>query len=269
MQTPEIIINGEAGNSISSLDRGLLYGDGVFETIVIKQGKPEYYQAHLSRLMHGCDVLGISAVDQTILTSELEQLIDTDQQCVIKIILTRGIGNRGYKPTQANPSRILQKFSWPDFPASYKESGIDVTLCNFRLAKQSKLAKIKHLNRLEQVLARSEWQDEFQEGLVCDEDNRIIEATSANVFFQINDMLVTPEIDSCGVAGVLREQVINYCRSQNIELLIRDVVLNELDKVQAMFLCNSVIGIWPVKRIDQRILDKTAIIYKLLTVFKN
>ncbi len=269
MKIPDIIINGETGNSISSLDRGLLYGDGVFETIAVKQGQPEYYQAHLSRLLHGCDILGIYGVDKDILISEVNQLINTDQQCVIKIIITRGIGERGYKPTQMHPSRIIQKFPWPEFSANYTKLGIDITLCDFRMAKQSKLAKIKHLNRLEQVLARSEWDDEFQEGLVCDTENHIIEATSANVFFEINGSLVTPALDFCGVAGVFREQIIKYCRQHKIELMVRDVLLNELENVQAMFLCNSVIGIWPVKRIDKRILDKTAIIDKLLAVFKN
>ena len=269
MQNPEIIINGEVGDAVSSLDRGLLYGDGVFETIAVKQGQPQYYQAHLSRLLNGCDVLGIQAIDEEILRKEVEQLIAADTQCVIKIIITRGTGNRGYAPPRTSPTRILQKFSWPEFPDSYTELGVDVTLCDFRLAKQSRLAKIKHLNRLEQVLARSEWNDEFQEGLVCDTDDRIIEATSSNVFFEINDALVTPEIDNCGVAGVFREQIIHYCRNNNIELTIREVDLAEMENIQTMFLCNSVCGIWPVKCLNKRALSKTAIIDKLMSVFKN
>lgn len=269
MQSPDIIVNGESGNLISSLDRGLLYGDGVFETIAVKHGQAQYYQAHITRLLNGCKILGIANVDLNLLTNEVEHLIAADEQCIVKIIITRGIGSRGYKPTLTSPSRILQKFSWPEFPPSYTEIGVDVTICDFRLARQSRLAKIKHLNRLEQVLARSEWGDEYQEGLVCDTDDRVIEATSSNVFFVINDALVTPAIDSCGVAGIFREQIINYCRSQNIELLIRHVALDELQNLQAMFLCNSVSGIWPVKRINQRVLHKTAIIDKLMMVFKN
>ena len=156
MQNPAVIINGELTDRISSLDRGLWYGDGVFETIAVKQGQPQYWQEHIKRLQQGCEVLHLSGLDESILESELTQLIHEEQQCVIKIIITRGVGGRGYKPTKQAITRIVQKFPWPEFPSSYVELGIDVTLCDMRLAHQSKLSQIKHVNRLEQVLARSE-----------------------------------------------------------------------------------------------------------------
>ncbi len=269
MQLPAVIINGAQGDSLSSLDRGLLYGDGVFETIAVKQGVPQYWQEHVKRLKLGCETLGISGLDSSLLEVEVNQIIDVDKQCVIKIIITRGIGDRGYKPTQQNLTRIIHKFPWPQFPASYTELGVDVTLCDIRLSQQSKLAQIKHLNRLEQVLARSEWDDEYQEGLVRDSFNHIIEATASNVFFEIDNGLITPDLKKCGVAGVLRNQVINYCNNNDIKLFIRDFSLNEIPNIQGMFVCNSIIGIWPVKSFNNLSMSKTAIITKLISVFNN
>jgi len=269
VQATTVIINGKRSDSLSTLDRGLLYGDGVFETIAIKQGQPQYWQEHLQRLNLGCETLGLSNLNDILLKNEMEQLIDIDQQCVIKIIITRGIGNRGYAPSRHALTRIIQKFPWPRFPAYYTASGVDITLCDFRLAQQTRLAQIKHLNRLEQVLARSEWEDEYQEGLVCDLDDHIIEATSSNVFFEIDDGLVTPDLKKCGVAGILRNQVINYCRDNGIKLSVRDFGLDEVDTIKAMFLCNSIIGIWPVRSFNKLVMSKTAVINKLMSAFNT
>ncbi len=269
LQTPAIVINGEQDGSLSSLDRGLLYGDGIFETVAIQQGQPQHWQEHLERLNLGCEILGLSGLDHVLLKTEVEKLIDADTQCVVKIIITRGVGGRGYRPTQQSLTRIIQKFPWPEYPASYTQLGIDVTLCEFRLAQQSKLAQIKHLNRLEQVLARSEWADEYQEGLVCDQASHIIEATSSNVFFEVVGGLVTPELNGCGVVGVLRNKVISYCNNNDIQLSIREFSLSEISGIQGMFVCNSVIGIWPVKSFSNLVLPKTAIIKKLMSVFNT
>ena len=107
MQNSAIIINGKPGSHISSLDRGLLYGDGVFETIAIRKGLPQFWDEHLERLNIGCNVLGITVVDKNLLKDEIERLTNTNEHCVIKIIITRGIGDRGYKPTQQSSTRIL------------------------------------------------------------------------------------------------------------------------------------------------------------------
>jgi len=273
MQNPAVLINGEHGNVISSFDRGLLYGDGVFETLAIKNSKAVFWNDHLERLQHGCEVLGLPTQDEKLLEAEVQRLLMTDpisSECVIKIIITRGVGNRGYKPDR-DPvcTRIVQKFPWPEHSAKYSEQGINVTQCAFRLSIQSKLAQIKHLNRLEQVLARSEWDEEFQEGLVCDTNENIIEATSNNVFFQLNDVLVTPDLTNCGVAGVMRKKIIEFCQANNLSIQIRDFKLAELDDIQAMLLCNSVNGVWPVSHYCGRKLVKTAIIKQLTAAFNR
>ncbi len=271
MQKPEVIINGIQGDQLSSLDRGLLYGDGVFETIAVKQGELQYWDDHLERLEQGCMTLGLQGLDASLLEKEVQQVFDSESKldCVIKIIITRGIGGRGYKPSVQALSRIVQKFPWPNYPASFTEIGVKVTQCDFRLSKQSKLSQIKHLNRLEQVLARSEWDDDYQEGLVCDEDNNIIEATSNNIFFQINDTLVTPTLDQCGVAGVMRKKIIEYCRANDIDMELRAFNRSEISQIEAMFLCNSINAIWPVRSYCERKLSKTTIIDQLVAVFNS
>ncbi len=271
MQNPEVIINGIQGDQLSSMDRGLLYGDGVFETIAVRQGELQYWDDHLDRLLRGCKTLGLQGLDFSLLKKEVQQVLDLEStsKCVIKIIITRGVGGRGYKPTVQELSRIVQKFPWPDYPETFTEKGVKVTQCDFRLSKQSKLSQIKHLNRLEQILARSEWEDDYQEGLVCDEDDNVIEATSSNVFFQINDTLVTPTLDRCGVAGVMRKKVIEYCRANNVNVDVRDFKQSEISQIQAMFLCNSINAIWPVRSYCERKLSKTAIINQLIAVFNS
>ncbi len=271
MQNPEVIVNGTQGDQLSCLDRGLSYGDGVFETIAVKQGKLQHWEDHLERLKQGCNTLNLQNLDMASLEKDILQLVssETNLKCVIKIIITRGVGGRGYKPTVQALTSIVQKFPWPEYPASFIETGVKVTQCEFRLSKQSKLAQIKHLNRLEQVLARSEWDDEYQEGLVCDLDNNIIEATSNNVFFQVNNTLITPDLTQCGVAGVMRKKVIEYCYANDVEVDIRDFKQSETKQIHAMFLCNSVNGIWPVSSYCGRKLNKTAIINQLVAVFNS
>ena len=268
MQNPEVIINGHQGDQISTIDRGLIYGDGVFETIAVKQGEIQFWDDHLKRLEHGCDVLSITPPDFSELKKETQQLIQAKQNCIIKIIVTRGVGGRGYKPEKTSTTRIVQKFPWPDLLASFKQ-GVEVTQCQFQLAQQSKLAQIKHLNRLEQVLARSEWEDDYQEGLVCDTKENIIEGTSSNVFFEQNNCLITPDLTQCGVAGVMRKKIIEYCLANDIQLQIRDLHSSEVADMEGMMLCNSVIGVWPVRRYCGRELSKTAIIERLSAVFNS
>ena len=267
MQPLAILINGRQRDGISSLDRGLLYGDGIFSTIAVNDGKPRYWQNHLQRLQLGCETLGLARLDDGLLYTEIRQLIDTDKSCVIKVIITRGAGSRGYKPGQQANTRIIQKFPWPEYPAHYTVSGVAVTLCELRLSHQPRLAHIKHLNRLEQVLARSEWDAEYQEGLVCDEYENIIAATSANVFFDFGEVLVTPDLARCGVSGVMRNRIIHYCNSHAIPVSIRDVKLDVISSLQGMFVCNSVIGIWPVRTFDRQVLSKTNIISELMAFF--
>jgi len=248
-----MIINGLPGDSISAGDRGLMYGDGVFRTLRIQQGKPLLWQQHYSKLQHDCATIGIKCPSVQVLAEDVEQLIrqngESTVEGVAKIIITRGHATRGYAPV-ANPqlNRILSFNPNPAYPLSNASAGISLHLCKFRLCHQPRLAGIKHLNRLENVLAAAEWNDEkIAEGLMLDDENHIIEGTRSNLFLVRNGKLYTPDLSRCGVAGLQRDRVIAYARQQRIVCKITDLTMDDLVSADEIFMVNSVIGLWPVR----------------------
>ena len=150
------LINGAVADTVSVTDRGLQYGDGVFETLAVFDGRPRLCDRHLERLLRGCRTLGIEAPDPAILLEEMAQIAGAGR-CVVKIIVTRGGVGRGYRPQPGAPcTRIVRRFDWPVTVAAGHEDGITVSCCRTRLALQQTLSGCKHLNRLEHVLARAE-----------------------------------------------------------------------------------------------------------------
>ena len=248
------MINGRATDCISSADRGLLYGDGVFETLLVEQGRPLFWERHMTRLQASCRRLAIASVNTGLLSAEAGKLTAGHGRCVLKIIITRGTGGRGYGPGGCgDPTRVLQRHPSPDYPDACSRDGVRVRFCRTRLSHNPRLAGIKHLNRLEQVLARSEWDDPgIPEGLVFDVDDRLVEGTMSNVFMIMNGRLVTPELSRCGVAGVMRSVVMDLAGQLGLPVRTVNVAADELAQADEVFLTNSLIGIWPVRQIDTR-----------------
>lgn len=247
-----ILINGQPENRIPVTDRGLQYGDGLFETLAFRQGKLEFLTPHLQRLMRGCERLGIAFADRDKLEMELATLCaQTAEDSVIKIMITRGSGGRGYKaPSEAEPLRIISSHPMPDYPESCQQ-GITVRLCHHRLGINPELAGIKHLNRLEQVLARSEWDDDnIREGLMLDINDKLVEGTMSNLFLIQNGNLVTPAIDENGIAGIMRAEVIKLAQRLDIPANEKALTLTDLQQADEVFLTNSIIEIWPVTRLS-------------------
>lgn len=257
-------------------DRGLHYGDGLFETFAVINGEPVLWDRHMQRLQLGCRRLNFPAIDLALLRSEALSLSGDVTQGVLKIIITRGSGGRGYRApsplsvqvtvasgvvppaTLAEPfasalpcaSRILLLYPWPDYPIAFWSEGVAVRVCATRLGWNPALAGIKHLNRLEQVLARSEWDDvNVPEGLMLDIQGNVIEGTMTNLFVVRNGQLLTPDVSQCGVAGVMRSWILAYARTAGIPSAIAALALEEVISADEIFLCNSVIGLWPVREI--------------------
>ncbi|MFQ5936098.1 MAG: aminodeoxychorismate lyase [Acidiferrobacterales bacterium] len=249
-----VLINGEAQDYVSIQDRGFQYGDGVFETIAVCAGRPALWEHHLARLQEGCSRLGIEAPEEDVLRIEAERLCATSMaRAVLKLIITRGQSVRGYAARNAGPpTRVLELRPWPDYPAGSAQRGVDVRICETRISRNPRLAGIKHLNRLEQVLARSEWDTEFAEGLMLDEHGHIIEGTATNVFLVSQGTLLTPDLAQSGVAGVMRETVLGYAAAASIPCKITQINRPMLDTAEEVFLTNSLIGIWPVRRVESR-----------------
>jgi 4-amino-4-deoxychorismate lyase len=247
-------VNGIPEAAVPTVDRGLQYGDGLFETMAVRSGCIERLEAHLARLSRGCERLGIEGVDPAALRRELWQAAAEPGVGVIKLIVTRGGQARGYRPDpRAAPTRIITTSPAPDYPADWTRSGVHVRVCSTRLSEQPQLAGLKHLNRLEQVLARREWSGSVpQEGLMLDAAGRVIGGTMCNLFARFADQWVTPSVARCGVAGVLREAVLGLAASLGITCQQRDLPLDELLRAEELFLTNALIGLWPVARIEDR-----------------
>jgi len=244
-------VDGRPAELLSVKDRGLAYGDGVFETISVTAGQPTLLERHLARLGEGCMRLHMP-LDMALLKVELLAFSRQLGDGVAKLIITRGDGLRGYAPPAvAQPRRILQGAAKPQYPAANAEQGVRLFPCTTRLAEQPLLAGLKHLNRLEQVLARAEWQDaECAEGLMLDGSGRVIEGVYSNLFIVSAGQLVTADLARCGVAGVMRAELLAQAATHGIESVVRDIRYPELLAADEVFLCNSVYGVWPVRALQ-------------------
>ncbi len=238
-------------------DRGLAYGHGLFETMRYQGALVPLRERHVKRLCSDAAVLGIS-LDRAIVDSHLGQFIEVlaaqkVEAGVIKILATAGNGGRGYQSPEIMALQIICQYSSFDAEqaSDQRELGIKLWRCAYRLPSNTVLAGIKHLNRLDQVLARSEWSSsEFADGIMLDAHDSIIEATSANIFVRTAQGWVTPSLEQAGVAGVMRALLIEHLfMNQNLSVSINPVLANDLEQALELFVCNSVRGIIPVTHI--------------------
>ncbi len=246
-----VLVNGRDGGAIDPLDRGLHYGDGLFETIAVVGGRPRFLDGHFERLSAGARALGFPAPEVAALRADVAG-VATEQRCVVKLILTRGPGERGYRPPRdPRPTRIVTASRWPAWPAAAATAGVRVGWCRIRLSRNPALAGLKHLNRLEQVLARAEWEDDaMDEGLVQDGEGRVIGATQANLFARIDGAWVTPRLDACGVAGVMRRAFRRWSADRGDPVEEQPLGVADVASATSLLLTNALIGAWPVATLD-------------------
>jgi 4-amino-4-deoxychorismate lyase len=244
-----ILVNGAATNCVPAMDRGLAYGDGVFRTLRVRKGRMQSWPRHFRKLVHDCLALGLPGPEEASLWEELARALHGTQECVAKIIVTRGSGERGYAPERVpRPTRIVMTGPQPQYPEEYFRSGIKARLCTTRLSAQPRLAGIKHLNRLENVLARAEWDDSsVAEGLMLDQQLQVVGGTMTSLFIVEEEGLVAPDLVNCGVDGVTRERVFEAAARQGLPCRIGRLTLDRVLEAREVFLGNSVIGIWPVR----------------------
>jgi 4-amino-4-deoxychorismate lyase len=248
-----ILVNGTIGDTVSASDRGLMYGDGVFRTLRIHGGLPYQWERHYQKLHKDCERLAIRCPDKAVLTAELAQIGTVDADCVAKIIVTRGLSQRGYAIAPGPVTRIVQSSPLPSHPMAFQEEGVRVRICDIRLAEQPRLAGIKHLNRLENVLARMEWNDpDIPEGLMLDGAGHVVEGIMTNLFARIGDILHTPDLDRCGVAGVQRDLIMEQASQWGLSIRISNLSVEFLKKADEVVLCNSIIGAWQVRELEER-----------------
>ncbi len=249
-----ILVNGQAWGCVSATDRGLAYGDGAFRTLRMRQGKPLQWPRHYAKLAADCARLLIACPAETLFWQDMMRIAAHNREGVIKLVVTRGEGQRGYAlPTSATPTRIVMHALAPQYPVQYYQEGVRVRICDLRLAHQPALAGIKHLNRLEQVLARAEWQDaDIAEGLLLDQQNDLVSGTMSNVFAISGGALVTPDLAGCGIAGVTRARILAMAPSLGLTVAIGRLTLDELLDADEVILCNSLIGVWRVRELAHK-----------------
>jgi 4-amino-4-deoxychorismate lyase len=247
------LINGEPGENVSARDRGFQYGDGLFETLAVVHGGPLLWDRHMRRLYHGAARLGIGTPPETLLRHEAEQLCRGADRAVLKIIFTRGISGRGYAPVaDATPTRAINLSPWPDYPSEHRTRGVSVQFCRTMIARHGALAGLKHLNRLEQILARLELDKDRAEGLMRDEQGHVIEGTMANVFIVSGGTLLTPDLSHSGVEGVMRGLVLERAGQLSLTCRVTALTPEDILGAEEIFLTNSLIGLWPVRRLESR-----------------
>lgn len=246
------LINGQADAGVSPLDRGLSYGDGVFRTLKTRAGKPVWWTDHYATLARDCAALALVCPAQNMLLDEVKTVAQGADR-VIKITLTRGESARGYLPPELpSPTRIVAAAPLPDY-AQQAAHSVSVRWCRLRLARQAELAGIKHLNRLQNVLARQEWDDPtIAEGLLCDDTGAVIGGTMTNLFVMRDGELLTPDLSLSGINGVTRSRVLRAAKLHGVEWRICRLETADILAADEVFLGNSIAGLWRIVRLEDR-----------------
>ena len=244
--TAAVLVNGvspaDPMHAIAVEDRGLQYGDGLFESALLNRGTVRFLEQHLRRLTLGCERLGIAPPDVALLRSEVQRLSGSAERGVLKIVVSRGIGPRSYRPSsRSKTTRIVALYP---APPEVPTSGLAVRWCETRLGRNARLAGMKHLNRLEQVLAQAEWYDDtIAEGLMLDTEGELVSGTASNVFLVRAGVLVTPDTRYCGVLGIMRNEVLRTAKDLGIAASEERLWPHDVETASEVFITNSVRGI--------------------------
>lgn len=246
--------HGQPLDAIAIDDRAVQYGDGIFETIAVRDGRPRLWDLHMQRLALGCKRLSLPMPAENLLERDLERALARTSTntafCTAKIVLTAGSGQRGYRrPAVPKTTTLMGVFGSKPLDPVWYRNGVDAILCRTRLSSQPQLAGVKSLNRLDQVLARGEWDDAAVfEGLMLDADDRVVCGTASNVFFVRDARIMTPQLTRAGVPGIMRQHLLQLFGDNDIEFEEADIPLDELDHMDEAFVCNSQVGALPLRR---------------------
>ncbi|MDA8128601.1 MAG: aminodeoxychorismate lyase [Betaproteobacteria bacterium] len=246
-----ILVNGQQASTVDVLDRGLAYGDGVFRTLRVQDGVPLWWRDHYAKLAADCAALLLACPDEAGLHAEVCRAAEAGE-AVVKIVLTRGSGARGYAfPDAQSTSRIVARAPLPAYASAGAPDAITARWCTLRLARQPHLAGIKHLNRLENVLARAEWTDPaIVEGLLRDDLGAVIGGVMSNLAIMSDGNLFTPDLAECGVAGVARTRLLRGAARLGIPIHIGRLLPDAILAADEVMICNSVMGLRRVARLD-------------------
>jgi 4-amino-4-deoxychorismate lyase len=269
--TLAVLIDGkpprDLGHALALNDRGFHYGDGLFETALLDRGAVRYLDAHLDRLYEGSERLAIRAPERDLLRAEIAAVTANLRSAVLKIILSRGAGARGYRPSgECTTTRVVALYPAPQAPA---DPMLKLRWCETRLGRNARLAGIKHLNRLEQVLAQAEWNDPAtHEGLMLDTEGELVCGTACNVFVVRDGALLTPDLRFCGVRGVMRGQVLRAAGELGLPVSEEPLWPQDVEAAREVFVTSAVRGIRSVRSLGALRWEKTTIADALKAALK-
>ncbi len=254
-----MIVSSQSAVSISKSERALLYGDGCFTTMSVSNGYIELWDMHLARLKYSCERLFIHFKHWEALTAAAFSEAGSVESGVLKILISRGEGGRGYDiKGVTNCKAIITKHSMPQHYSRWRREGIRLSVSEVTLARQPLLAGIKHLNRLEQVLIKHQMSEmDCDDVLVCDDSGAVIETSVGNLLWRKNTDWFTPKLDKCGVDGVMRNHVMNYFNEKNINIEQVDSDISSITSADEMIICNSLMKVIPVAQLFVPEMQKT------------
>ncbi|ELQ6261126.1 aminodeoxychorismate lyase [Cronobacter malonaticus] len=247
-----LLINGIEQDCLPATDRAVQFGDGCFTTARVRDGVVHLLEAHLARLREGCERLMIPMPDINTLRDEMRQASQGQASAVVKVIISRGAGKRGYSIAGCDaPTRIVSRGAYPSFYEEWRERGVSLETSPVRLGRNPYLAGIKHLNRLEQVLIRTHLeQTPADEALVLDSEGWVTECCAANLFWRKGKSVFTPRLDQAGVDGLMRRHIIGLLNQSAWRLSEINAPASALEEADEVFICNALMPLVPVRSID-------------------
>lgn len=256
------LFNGEH-KPIAFEERALHYGDGIFETMLMHNGKIALWDAHWQRLQNSCRQLGLNIVSEAQVQSEIMQLVDAHLQqnyLLIKLIVSRGAEGRGLVvPQSLNASRIFLVYDYK----LEKKPPLHLGVCSTPLYENKQLAGMKHLNRIPYILAAQELAPNQEEGILLNTKAEMIECIAHNLFFVKDNTLYTAPIVNCGVAGVMRQQLLNLAKQLGLAVNINALQVQQLKEIDDCFISNALVGVQSVVQIGEHYFKPSSIFKRL------
>ena len=256
-------------SSIDLQDRGLHYGDGVFETLLLHDGEIKYWNEHFDRLNFSADKIHIPCPDKIWFEHQLKPYFELNRTLVLKILLNRGNGGRGLSlPADNTPNIIMLQYDY-QLPSIYQQ--VIAVISEITLPLNRNLAGLKHTNRLDYILASEHLKKypDANEAILCDTDGFLVEGIVTNLFFIRKNKIYTPGLDQSGVNGVMRNLIIEKLQKDKEMVNIGRFTVQELIDSDESFMCNSVQGIRPITRIDNSNFDLGPMTHKLQQHFNG
>lgn len=250
--TNDIWVNGEKTDKVSVLDRGFSYGDGIFTTIKVANSHCELLPQHIERLQQGLIKLSIASIDFENLFEDLTAKSKNLQNGVLKVIITRGQGKRGYSSVGCDsPTIVISASSVAPSYQQWQQEGVELGVSTIALGINPLTAGIKHLNRLEQILVKQQIDDnKWTDAVVLDCQGHVIETSMANIFLCKDNIVYTPCLTSSGVKGLMRQQVINYLDDNNIDIIEDRFKFGAIINADEIFITNCLMGVVPITGVD-------------------